>query len=46
MEEMGSALEQAAMVCFFLAKQIHVAKLYYFDTDPDKSFRKMRKSSL
>ena len=32
----------ACLVCSFLAKRITVAKLYYFDSDRDRLFRRMR----
>ncbi|MGH7146943.1 MAG: MIP/aquaporin family protein [Nitrospiraceae bacterium] len=36
----------ATLACGFLAKRIHVAKLYYFDTDPDELLRRIRRSNL
>jgi aquaporin Z len=33
----------ACLACSFLAKRITVAKLYYFDSDSDRLFRRMAK---
>lgn len=35
----------AALACSFLAKRIEVAKLYHFDSDRDRLFRRMAKPS-
>lgn len=36
----------AVLACSFLAKRIEVAKLYYFDSDRDRLFRRMAKPGL
>jgi aquaporin Z len=36
----------ACLVCSFLAKRITVAKLYYFDSDRDRLFRRMARPRL
>jgi aquaporin Z len=36
----------AALACSFLAKRIEVAKLYHFDSDRDRLFRRLAKPSL
>jgi hypothetical protein len=38
---MGGLL--AILVCSSLAKRIEVAKLYYFDSDPDGRFRRVQR---
>jgi len=36
----------AVLACSFLAKRIEVAKLYYFDADHDRLFRRMARPRL
>jgi aquaporin Z len=36
----------AVLACSFLAKRIEVAKLYYFDTDRDRLFRRMARPRM
>jgi hypothetical protein len=39
-----SELIGTALACSFLAKRIEVAKLYHFDSDRDRLFRRMAES--
>ena len=34
----------AVLACSFLAKRIEVAKLYYFDSDRDRLFRRLARA--
>jgi len=36
----------AVLACSFLAKRIEVAKLYYFESDRDRLFRRMASPGL